>query len=386
MSPIDWENAYLRLSPAAALKNLETPFVYHIGRDELYEIDETAATFLRACDGTKIGRALTSEGEFVEFCLEEGILEAKESPDPTDVYMCQRIEPSLRYLELQLTHRCNLRCGHCYLGDHAEEPSLPLTDAVRITREFAAMGGLRLLISGGEPLLYGELENYLRQISGLPVRRVLFTNGTLINAENMKIPDVHEIQFSLDGWMDGHDRLRGKGTFARTMEGVRIARDCGMPLSFATMIHRYNQHEFDRMAVFMKDIGAVEWGVDALCRAGSLVQHEDFLVDDEKCAPLMAYGFGGGYHGASEGWACGRHLMTVMPDGRAGKCGFYMDSPVGNARSGLRKCWEKIGHTRLADLLECRHCPVVEDCRGGCRFRAPGPLSPDPVMCRLYNI
>ena len=386
MSRINWQNAYLRLNPEAVLKSLEALFVYHIGRDELYEIDETAATFLRACDGTQIGRDLTSEAEFVEFCLEEGILEAKEAPDPIDVYMCQRIEPSLRYLELQLTHRCNLRCAHCYLGDNAEAPSLSLADAVRITREFAAMGGLRLLISGGEPLLYGELESYLRQISGLPIRRVLFTNGTLINAENTKIPDVHEIQFSLDGWTDSHDRLRGKGAFARTMEGVRIARDFGMPISFATMIHQYNQHEFDRMAAFMEDVGAVEWGVDALCRAGSLVRHDDYLVSDEECVPLMAYGFGGGYHGASEGWACGRHLMTVMPDGRAAKCGFYMDSPVGNAGSGLRKCWEKIGHTRLADLVECRHCPVVEDCRGGCRFRASDPLSPDPVMCRLYDI
>ena len=35
-----WPETYLRLHPSAALKNLEQPYVYHVGRDELYEIDQ----------------------------------------------------------------------------------------------------------------------------------------------------------------------------------------------------------------------------------------------------------------------------------------------------------------------------------------------------------
>jgi len=61
MAPIDWKNKYLRLAPGAALKNLEVPFVYHIAKDELYEIDETAAAFFLSCDGTRLGRDLTDD-------------------------------------------------------------------------------------------------------------------------------------------------------------------------------------------------------------------------------------------------------------------------------------------------------------------------------------
>ncbi|MGM0403766.1 MAG: radical SAM protein [Thermodesulfobacteriota bacterium] len=389
MTGVDWKNAYLRLAPDAALKNLETPFVYLAAKDELYEIDETAAAFLLSCDGTQIGRELTSEAEFVEYCMAEDILEARKYPGPIDVFMGERAIPSLRYLELHLTHQCNLRCAHCYIGEGDRSAGMSLEDAAAITREFSDMGGLRLLISGGEPLLYKDLDAYLRQISGLPVRRVLLTNGTLVDLANIGLPGVHEIQFSLDGWEEGHDRLRGKGTFSRTLAGIHAARDAGMDISFSTMIHRYNLDQFDRMAAFMETVGALEWGIDVLCMAGSLEAHKEFIVDYDKAVPLMEYGFGGGYHGSSdgqgEGYACGRHLMTVMPDGRAAKCGFYMDNPVGDARKGLAACWEKVEHLRLSEL-ECNGCPVIAECRGGCRFRAPGPLSPDPVMCRRYGI
>ena len=58
--------------------------------------------------------------------------------------------------------------------------------AVGITREFAARGGLRLLISGGEPLLYPELSAFLAQTQGLGIRRILLTNGTLLTPENAR--------------------------------------------------------------------------------------------------------------------------------------------------------------------------------------------------------
>jgi hypothetical protein len=29
---------------------------------------------------------------------------------------------------------------------------------------------------------------------------------------------------------------------------------------------------------------------------------------------------------------------------------------------------------------------VLADCAGGCRFRAPHALAPDPVMCALYGV
>ncbi len=384
MNNRNWRNQYLRLHPRAALKNLEQQYIYHITSDELYEIDEKAVGFFLRCDGTARGKELTSESDFVEYCLEEELLEALPDPDPVDVGINEKIEPSLRYLELHLTHRCNLRCAHCYLGPPGSA-EMDLSDAVKITEAFAAMGGLRLLISGGEPLLYSNLKKYIALTGDIRIRRVLFSNGTMIDSGNISWLNVDEIQFSLDGLKKGHEALRGPGTFEKTVAGIRTAGRAGVAVSVSTMIHRENLDEFDRMKDFISDIGAVEWGIDVMAVSGTLETHRDLAVSCREAVPFLDYAFGGGYHGASEGFACGRHLMTVMPDGRAVKCGFYREKSLGDARIDLRECWLKMEHVPLS-RLECNSCSALNDCRGGCRYRAPGPLAPDPVMCCYHGI
>jgi radical SAM protein with 4Fe4S-binding SPASM domain len=74
-----------------------------------------------------------------------------------------------------------------------------------------------------------------------------------------------------------------------------------------------------------------------------------------------------------------------MPDARAVKCGFYADEILGDARRSLKECWQNMEHIPI-DKLECRDCSAVKECRGGCRFRAPHPLAPDPAMCSFFGI
>ncbi|MBW1727508.1 MAG: hypothetical protein JRJ62_07955 [Deltaproteobacteria bacterium] len=69
--------------------------------------------------------------------------------------------------------------------------------------------------------------------------------------------------------------------------------------------------------------------------SGSLIKNRDLTVLYETAARYLNYAFGGGYHGSSEGFACGRHLMTVLPDKQAG---FYTDRPLGDAQKSLKQC------------------------------------------------
>ncbi len=384
MTTTDWQESFLSLHPRVFLKRLEQPYLYHLDRDELYEIDEQALLFLSLCDGTTQGKSLTGDAEFVSFCLEEGLLETNSQPILKNVSIGEAPVPSLRYLELQLLHQCNLRCRHCYLGP-PRPGRLSLEEAVTITREFAARGGLRLLISGGEPLLYPELPSFLAQTQGLGIRRILLTNGTLLTTESLLQLQVEEIQVSLDGWRTGHEAIRGVGTFDQTLKGLLAAREAGLPIAIATMVHRKNLVEFDQLARLVKEIGAVEWGVDVPCLAGSMKEHSDLLVPYEEAVPFLNFSFGGGYHGSAEGYACGRHLLTVLPGGQAVKCGFYEEQILGDARRGLIECWLKLQHIPL-EKLECRGCPALEECAGGCRYRADHPFGRDPLMCALYEV
>ena len=97
---------------------------------------------------------------------------------------------------------------------------------------------------------------------------------------------VEEVQVSLDGWRAGHDAIPGVGTFDQALKGIQAAREAGLPLAVATMVHRKNLVEFDQLARLVEEIGAIEWGVDVPCLAGSLKEQADILVPYEEAVPF----------------------------------------------------------------------------------------------------
>jgi len=57
------------LSENVVLKRLETPTVYHIKKDELYELDDESFEFLSKCMSK---RGCDSDAkEFIDYCLRE---------------------------------------------------------------------------------------------------------------------------------------------------------------------------------------------------------------------------------------------------------------------------------------------------------------------------
>ncbi|MDH4163690.1 MAG: radical SAM protein [Nitrospirota bacterium] len=371
------------LSRQAALKMLENPSVYQIARDELYELDQESFRFLGACaigDGCE-----HADSAFIDYCLEEGLL-TRDRADIARPLLTPSPEPSLRYLELQITDRCNLRCGHCYLGDGGNR-DMPVALVRKVLREFEEMQGLRVLLTGGEPLLHSRFDEINEMLADFFLRRVLFTNGVLMTPERLKRLKVHELQVSIDGMRSAHDRLRGPGNWDRSMETLRQAQDAGFDISVSTMVTSLNLGDFDAMESLFRSLGVREWTVDAPCPSGRLRENADLLVSPETGGTFLGYGYGGGMHAPAAGYGCGVHLMAVFPDGKAAKCTFYGDRPVGTVEDGLRTCWELVRPVKLEDL-ECS-CEYRDVCRGGCRFRAEqdgNPAARDPYRCSLYGV
>jgi len=371
------------LAKECVLKWLETPSVYHIKNDDLYELDDLSFEFLRKCSSD---RGCSSEQvEFIDYCLNEGILTEdrillKHPP------LIKSPDPSLRYLELQITDRCNLRCRHCYIGDKGNS-ELSVNQIQKTLKEFEEMQGLRVLISGGEPLIHRKFKEINHMLPDFFLRKVLFTNGLLLNKRILKKLNVDEIQVSIDGLEDAHDSLRGKGTFKLAIEAVKNAIDSGFEVSISTMVHPKNLEDFEEMEKLFKDIGIKDWTVDVPCVTGRLKENDQFSISPELGGKYLGYGFGEGLHSGASGFGCGLHLMAVMADGRVSKCTFYSDSPVGRIKDGLRECWQRIKPVRL-DELKC-DCSYIESCRGGCRYRATllgDPCGKDFYKCKMYDI
>lgn len=244
-----------------------------------------------------------------------------------------------------------------------------------------------MLITGGEPLLHGKFEEINRILPMFSIRKVLFTNGTLLKKPLLGKLNIDEIQISIDGLKQSHDLLRGRGTFKRAMEALENAIDLNFAVSVSTMIHAGNLGDFDEMKELFKSIGIKEWNVDVPCITGRLKDHISFQVPPHTAGKYLKYGFGGGIHSGKPGFACGLHLMAVSADGKAAKCSFYFDRPAGLIKDGIKKCWQRISPLKLSTLM-CS-CDYIESCRGGCRYRAEllgNPAGKDLYKCFYYDI
>jgi len=371
------------LARRAVLKWLETPCIYQIVKDELYELDDDSFRYLKNC-ASKNGCS-SKDGAFVDYCLEEGLL-TTEKVFITRPVVERSPNPSLRYLELQITDACNLACKHCYINDKKCNELSP-KQVKAVLQEFQNMQGLRVLITGGEPLLHGKFNEINEMLPEFFLRKVLFTNGLLLKKDAIKSLKFDEIQVSIDGLGESHDRIRGAGTFKRSLEAIEFALAAGFDVSVSTMVHRANVSDFDGMERLFKGMGIKDWTVDVPVVAGRLKENDDLVISPEEGGKYLAYGYGEGLHSSSQGFGCGLHLMAVMADGKIGKCTFYRANAVGSVNDGLRAAWARIRPIRLSEL-SCT-CAYLEICRGGCRYRAEvleGKGGKDLYRCMLYGI
>ncbi len=370
---------------------LEHRAVYHVETDDLYELDEASFAFLRNC-GSEEG-CEDGEERFVEYCLREGILSRTRVPAKRPPIVQAPI-PSLRYLELQITNSCNLRCKHCYLDDHAyrietksARNELSVDTVERVLQEFEEMQGLRVLISGGEPLLHSRFEDINTLLPNFAIRTVLMTNGLLLTERLLSSLRVNEIQISIDGLEASHDALRGLGSFRVAMDAVKRSIAAGFHVSIATMVHRKNLQDFPEMEKLFSDLGVREWLVDVPCVTGRLRDNPDFQLSPEEAGAYLRYGYGEGFHGSTHGYACGTHLMAITADGKAAKCSFYADRPVGSVTEGIGENWRRVERLELSELrCDCAH---INECRGGCRYRAfllGDERGKDSYRCNFYGL
>ena len=384
------------LAQDCALKRLENPCVYHIERDELYELDDNAFDFLGRCAGPDGAPASEGDAEFVRYCMAEGILKKESLPGGGAVRMPPEPAtglpvPSLRYLELQLTLKCNLRCRHCYIGP-PEPVELPVQDIRRVMAQFEQMQGLRLILTGGEPMLHTRFNEINEMLPDFAFRKILLTNGVLTGTKGgldiLKGLNVHEVQVSIDGIGATHDALRGWGSYSKALATIRCAQEAGMDVSVATMVTAGNLKDFDDMDEMLRKMGVRNWAVDAPCMLGNLAANAEFSLTPERAGKYLNYGWGEGLHGGGgEGFACGLHLMSVLANGRCAKCAFYSDDTVGHIDEGLKTCWPRVRPIQLKDL-QC-DCEELQACRGGCRFRAAlsgGSLAIDPYRCVAMGV
>lgn len=136
---------------------------------------------------------------------------------------------------------CNLACRHCFITCGPKNDSHPMMSVPAVERavlEGVDHGAREFYFTGGEPFMHPQIFELIEfTLNHGPL--TILTNGVLLDQNSAirlkglfdEAPYSLDLRVSLDG-IDArqNDPIRGRGTFARIIEGVRIVASVGLPV------------------------------------------------------------------------------------------------------------------------------------------------------------
>jgi radical SAM protein with 4Fe4S-binding SPASM domain len=301
-----------------------------------------------------------------------------------------------------ITHKCNLRCRHCYLDEYAVEPTEIelLTVLGRIVQFLNERDAKSFIcVTGGEPLAspaFFQLMNWLENEPRI-IEVIIGSNGTILDEENVKLlkkyKKLRAIQISIDGIKETHDSIRGEGNFDKAIEGLKLLAKHKIWSSVSFTANKLNYREFIEVAKITEDTGGNVCWTDRVIPLGDDNKKADInknLILDEKefCEYIEII------KEAKEKYKCARAERTLqylaIEESKnlrhicaAGKRGFTITADCElmpcrrleeNYGSVLEKPISQILEEHKEDILKihtipdgCKNCGKVEICKGGAK-------------------
>jgi radical SAM protein with 4Fe4S-binding SPASM domain len=159
-----------------------------------------------------------------------GFLESKREKVSTKYYVRELPEE----VAFKLTNRCNLRCQHCYQwNENGHHHNLTQVEQNRdldfsvIDKVFVATREVQsnIFLWGGEPLIYRDWDKLVDLLERDPRWTSVCSNGIWIEKKLpslLRISEHLEMYVAVEGFQDEHDKIRGKGSYEKTMQGIDL--------------------------------------------------------------------------------------------------------------------------------------------------------------------
>ena len=160
---------------------------------------------------------------------------------------------------------CNLACDYCCVesSPSAERRVIAIDEFARLIDQAVEAGVAELYLTGGEPFMLLDLDERLRLATAALPTTVL-TNAMQWQGERRRrfesLPrDGLTLQISLDSASaELHDRHRGAGSFAKALDGIRLAMELGFRIRVAATLGADAGDSEAELIRFFDDLGLAE--------------------------------------------------------------------------------------------------------------------------------
>lgn len=376
------------------------------GRLTLHHLRSAYSVDLNEATLALITRTLVDPGaaqgagrSLVEKLARAGVLE-EGAPDP----LPRRDASEVVSLEIEPVGTCNLECAHCFVSFSGQRMSQATFDAVLAGAR--ALGVVELTFNGGEPLLHPDALEWIDAARAAGLRVLLFTNATLVTeriAARLAAAGVGRVTVSLDGFEAEHDAIRGAGAFARAVRGIRRLVAAGLTVFTTTMVHDGNRGSVEALGRWCREaLGVHGLRTSVIAPLGRAKTRPALALAPAEVRELFAHEPQGAPSPTNGRLPCraGVDKLFITAAGDVYPCHLFdtLDAGLGNVGDrpleaiagavAAARCGPVLTRFEPGHLPECRSCPSLASCLGGCRARAwalsGSAWGRDPMACRKW--
>ncbi len=308
----------------------------------------------------------------------------------------------------EVTPECNYSCIHCYNHWRKCENEPPFkVDAGMIAlyqatvQEILANKIFSVTVTGGEPLIvFNAIMPSLEELSAKGVQIRLNSNLSLLTedrARRLKQIGVASILTSLPaGTEEVSDRITGRrGSFKRTIRGIKIAREAGFPVTVNMVVTKTNLALIFETAELVASLGVESFAATRASIPGAGLDFSDHAltinefrfmlaellrvrqelslkVDSLEFYPpcSMADPETRNFF-SSRSCSAAKTNCTIGYDGSVRPCS-HAPISYGDIRDGFHQAWYAMKEWRSGELLPegCQKCDARKNCGGGCKIEA----------------
>ncbi len=294
-------------------------------------------------------------------------------------------------ITIELTLKCNLRCVHCYnfdrdkpLPEKNRTEELETREIIDLMDEARELGTLFLTLTGGEAMAHPDFWTLLTEAKHRRLSVTLLSNATLIGPEEAdRLADIGIQKFSTSLYgatPETHDHLTQKpGSFEKTIRGIKLVADRGVPVRGKFILMNKNRHEVDQMKNLADELpmdhafnASITRRQDEIRDRGPLSERipSDKLEDlyrNELREDVLQY-----TNPDEDGTSlcnCARAKCAITATGDVQPC-IAVPEVAGNVREeSLAEIWananlfQKIRNLSEEDFPHCKPCPIKSYCR-----------------------
>ncbi len=317
-------------------------------------------------------------------------------------------------MEIEFGTKCDFQCPYCYAKDdnfcHKELEVKQIED---IVLQAKALGARKIIILGGEPLVYPHIFEVLSFFRDQDLETEMFTNGSQINevVANALFDIGVNVVLKMNSFdNETQDMLTGiPGSHVMIKEAIENIQQAGYPskdkyVAVSTIICQQNIEELADMWIWLRDRDIVPY-FEMLTPQGEFNNHKWLKVDPLEVEKLFKeiaqidkdkYGIIWDVQPPLVGNKCFRHHYScfVTAGGDVMPC-VGVTIPMGNIKSKTLKEILEVSEV-IEDLKNyknlikgpCRTCDDLDHCYGcrGSAYQLTGDyLASDPLCWKNYH-